>query len=153
MPTPTGEAPTVGPVLETATAEPSSVAADAAATPAVEPAKETSATAEGAPAAAVPAVRPQRGLDDQQKCLLAFTRPWWLRGEASIPQQVHALVHDHGMDYSAAGLDCALAWLLIQRRDFAIHLRAWMAARMVPGHDPARVLDELDYYLLSLEEA
>jgi len=57
------------------------------------------------------------------------------------------------MDYSAAGLDCALAWLLIQRRDLAVHLRSWLARRMTPGHDPARILDELDYYLMSLEEA
>ena len=73
-------------------------------------------------------------------------------GEAGIPHQVRALLDDHGMDYSAAGLDCALAWLLIQRRDFAVHLRAWLAARTIPGHDLARILDELDYYLLSLGE-
>ena len=114
---------------------------------------EAPTAADNASGPCTPAASPTRALNDQQKCLLSFIRPWWLQGEAGITHQVRALLDDHGMDYSAAGLDCALAWLLIQRRDFAVHLRSWLAKRMTPGHDPARVLDELDYYLLSLGEA
>ena len=148
--TPTG---VVSAAPDTVTAEPSPTVDDGAAISTAKSTTEALATAECTPGASPSVARPKRGLDNQQKCLLTFTCPWWLQGEAGIPHQVRALLDDHGMDYSAAGLDCALAWLLIQRRVFAVHLRAWLAARMTPGHDPARILDELDYYLLSLGEA
>jgi len=48
---------------------------------------EASAFAEGASG---PSPSVVRGLDDQQKCLLTFTRPWWLQGRlASHPRSAH----------------------------------------------------------------
>jgi len=143
-PTVPGEAWADNSTPDTATPVPPTGSVDIAATPTAELLDDVSEPS---------ATRLDCGLHDQQKCLLTFTRPWWLQGEAGISHQVRALLDDHGMDFSAAGLERALAWLLIQRRDIAVHLRAWLAKRTTQGLDPARILDELDYYLLSLEEA
>jgi len=56
-------------------------------------------------------------LNPWQATLLDLVRPHWLKGEAGISANVRALIQDHGLDYSAAALDRALAWLLLQRRD------------------------------------
>jgi len=88
-----------------------------------------------------------------QAQLLEFVRPYWLQGEAGISQTVCASIHDHGMDYSAAALDRLAAWLLLQRRDIAAHLRAWLARHTGPGHNPSQVLGELQLHVMSLEEA
>jgi len=84
---------------------------------------------------------------------LDFVRPYWLKGEVGISANVQALIHDHGMDYSAAALDRTLAWLLLECRDIAAHLRAWLAQRSDPGHDPHEVLRDLKFHLLALEQA
>jgi len=60
---------------------------------------------------------------------------------------------DHGLDYSPAALDTALAWMLLQRRDIAAHLRHWLSARHTPERNPQQVLEQLDLHLMSLEEA
>jgi len=74
-------------------------------------------------------------------------------GEAGISANVQALIHDHGLDYSAAALDRALAWLLLQRRDIAAYLRAWLARRNEADQDPRKVLRDLQLHLLALEQA
>jgi len=74
-------------------------------------------------------------------------------GEEGISANVHALIHDHGMDYSAAALDLAMAWLLLQRRDIAAYLRAWLARRLEAEEDPRDVLRDLNFHLLALEQA
>ena len=89
----------------------------------------------------------------EQVRLLDLVRPYWLKGEEGISHAVHALVFDHGMDYSPATLDHILAWLLLQRRDIALHLRVWLVHRTGPDHDPHHVLEELKLHLLSLEDA
>ena len=89
----------------------------------------------------------------EQVHLLNLVRPYWLQGEEGISYAVHALAFDHGMDYSPAALDRALAWMLLQRRDIALHLRVWLMHRTGPDHDPHRVLEELKLHLLSLEDA
>jgi len=73
--------------------------------------------------------------------------------EESIMHAVRALAFDHGMDYSAAEMDRVLAWMLLQRRDMALHLRVWLAHRSGPDRDPCRVLEELQSYRLSMEDA
>jgi len=90
-------------------------------------------------------------LHPSQVTLLDFVRPHWLQGEAGIAANVRALIHDHGMDYSAAALDRALAWLLLQRRDIATYLRAWLARRMETDEDPRQILRDLSFHLLTLE--
>jgi len=60
---------------------------------------------------------------------------------------------DHSMDYSAATLDRALAWLLLQCRDISAHLCAWLAQRSEADLDPREVLRDLNFHLLALEQA
>jgi len=64
-----------------------------------------------------------------------------------------ALVHDHGMDYSEAEMRRALAWMILQHRDMALHLRLWLLHRSGPDHKPHRVLEDLLNHLLSIEDA
>ena len=93
-------------------------------------------------------------LHPRQATLLDLVRPHWLQGEASIAANVRALIDEHGnhgMDYSAAALDRALAWLLLQRRDIATYLRAWLARRMEADEDPRQILCDLSFHLLALE--
>jgi len=90
-------------------------------------------------------------LHPSQATLLDLVRPHWLQGEAGIAVNVCALIHDHGLDYSAAALDRALAWLLLQRRDIATYLRAWLACRMEADEDPRQILRDPNFHLLTLE--
>jgi len=92
-------------------------------------------------------------LQPRQATLLDFVHPHWLQGEAGISTNVQALIHDHGMDYSAGALDHALAWLLLQRCDIAAYLRAWLARCMQTDQDPRKVLRDLNFHLLALEQA
>ena len=90
-------------------------------------------------------------LHPSQATLLDFVHPHWLQGEAGIAANVRALIHEHAMDYSTAALDRALAWLLLQRRDIATYLRAWLARRMEADEDPRQILRDLNFHLLALE--
>ena len=60
---------------------------------------------------------------------------------------------DYALDFSPEALDTAIAWMLLQRRDMAAHLRHWLSVRKTPERDPQQVLGQLDLHLLSLEEA
>jgi len=92
-------------------------------------------------------------LNPWQATPLDFVRPHWLQEEAGISVNVQALIHDHGMDYSAAAQERALAWLLLQRQDIAVHLHAWLARRIEADQDPHEVLRDLQFHLLALEQA
>ena len=92
-------------------------------------------------------------LHPSQATLLDLVRPHWLQGEAGIPANVRALTQDHGLEYSAAALDRALAWLLLQRRDIATYLRAWLARRIELDEDPRDTLRDLNFHLLTLEQS
>jgi len=70
-------------------------------------------------------------LHPDQAHALDIIRPRWLDGEA-IGHMARALVHDHGMDYSEAEMRRALAWMVLQRRDMALHLRLWLLHRTGP---------------------
>jgi len=66
---------------------------------------------------------------------------------------VRALIHDHGLEYSAAALYRALAWLLLQRHDIATYLRAWLACRIEAAEDPRQILRDLNFHPLTLEQS
>jgi len=112
---------------------------------------EASAAADALLAAPLDASYTSTVHPDQAR-VLDMIRPHWLQGEDSITHAVHALAFDQGMDYSAMEIDRALAWMLLQRRDMALHLRVWLVHRSGPDHDPRHVLEELQSYLLSIED-
>jgi len=89
----------------------------------------------------------------KQKALLDLVRPLWLYGDQSVADNVRPLSLDHALVFSPEVLDTAIAWMLLQRRDMAAHLRHWLSVRNTPERDPQQVLEQLDLHLLSLEEA
>ena len=89
----------------------------------------------------------------KQKALLDLVRPLWLYGDQSVADNVRPLTLDYALDFSPEALDTAIAWMLLQRRDIAAHLRHWLSVRKTPERDPQQVLEQLDLHLLSLEEA
>jgi len=59
---------------------------------------------------------------------------------------------DHNLDYSATEIR-ALAWMFLQRRDLALHLRVWIVHRLDSNEDARAILQALLNYLLYLENA
>jgi len=90
-------------------------------------------------------------LHPEQVRALDIIRPRWLDGEEAIGHMAGSLVHDHGMEYSEAEMRHALAWMVLQRRDMALHLHLWLLHRTGPDHEPRRVLEDLLNHLLSIE--
>ena len=82
-----------------------------------------------------------------------LVHPLWLYGDQSVTDNVRPLSLNHALDFTPEALDTAIAWMLLQRRDIAAHLRHWLSVRKTPERDPQQVLEQLDLHLMSLEEA
>ena len=66
---------------------------------------------------------------------------------------VDALVNDHELDYSETESRRAMVWMLLQRRDMALHLHTWILRRLDRGDDPVDVLYVMLNHLMSFEHA